>query len=270
MGRSIPALLMLALLLPLACAHAPRDGDSPESSLDRIRARGVIRVGVSEFEPWAMRDKRGKLIGFEIDVADALAKDIGVRLESVPLPFEKLILELRAGHIDLIASGLSITPSRALEVAYSAPYRFSEITILASRERAGGRSDLAQFDEPETTIVAIRGTTGDMTARWALASAKLTSVHNQDEALAAVLEGRAHAAVATDPFPQLEALRSPKRLYLPLGSPLARTAEAFAVRQGDRDLLGWLNSWIMSRRTSRWLERRQIYWFHSLLWGSRI
>ena len=49
-----------------------------ESTIEQVQKKGILRVGMSTFVPWAMRDKKGNLIGFEIDVATRLAKDIGV------------------------------------------------------------------------------------------------------------------------------------------------------------------------------------------------
>jgi len=57
---------------------------SAESTLEQVLRRGVLRVGMSTFVPWAMKDKTGKLIGFEIDVATRLAKDMGVKVEFIP------------------------------------------------------------------------------------------------------------------------------------------------------------------------------------------
>ena len=65
-------------------------------------------------------------------------------------------------------------------------------------------------------------------------------------------------------------LRHPGELYLPLESPLARTAEAFAIEKGDPDFLAYLNAWIEARRADRWLERRQTYWFLSIGWEARL
>ena len=55
-----------------------------ESTIENALKRGVLRVGMSTFVPWAMKDKTGKLIGFEIDVANRLAKDTGVKSNSCP------------------------------------------------------------------------------------------------------------------------------------------------------------------------------------------
>ena len=57
---------------------------SQDSVVEQVIQRGVLRVGMSTFVPWAMKDKTGKLIGFEIDVATRLAEDMGVKVEFVP------------------------------------------------------------------------------------------------------------------------------------------------------------------------------------------
>ena len=62
-----------------------------ESTIDQIQKRGKIRVGMSTFKPWAMKDKTGKLIGFEIDVATRLAKDMEVDIEFVPTKWAGII-----------------------------------------------------------------------------------------------------------------------------------------------------------------------------------
>ena len=49
-----------------------------DSVIETIKQRGMLRVGLSTFVPWAMRDKNGDLIGFEVDVAKKLAEDMGV------------------------------------------------------------------------------------------------------------------------------------------------------------------------------------------------
>ena len=66
-------LMALGLLLP----SVPQSQAAPESTIDAIVKRGTLRVGFSSFVPWAMQDKQGKYIGFEIDVAQRLADDLG-------------------------------------------------------------------------------------------------------------------------------------------------------------------------------------------------
>ena len=84
----------------------------PTSTLDVVRRRGVLRVGVSTFVPWAMTSKSGELIGFEIDLAKQLAEDLGVTAEFVPAAYPNLLDDLLADRFDIVVSGMAITPAR--------------------------------------------------------------------------------------------------------------------------------------------------------------
>ncbi|MGR5488551.1 transporter substrate-binding domain-containing protein, partial [Vibrio alfacsensis] len=77
--------------------------DTP--NLDKINERGTLRVGMSTFVPWAMRDKQGDLIGFEIDVAKRLAEDSGWKVEFVPTAWDGIIPALLAQKFDVIIGG---------------------------------------------------------------------------------------------------------------------------------------------------------------------
>ncbi|RPJ70748.1 MAG: amino acid ABC transporter substrate-binding protein, partial [Desulfobacteraceae bacterium] len=92
-----------------------------ESTIEQVIRRGVLRVGMSTFVPWAMTDKTGKLIGFEIDVATRLAKDLGVRIEFVPTKWAGIIPALLTGKFDVIIGGMGILPQRNLKVNFSIP-----------------------------------------------------------------------------------------------------------------------------------------------------
>jgi polar amino acid transport system substrate-binding protein len=270
--RHVAALsaLACAIVLLAGCQGPARSGSQASRTLTEIRERGVLRVGISEFVPWAMEDRHGKLIGFEADVAGRLARDMAVRAELVKLPWQELIPALTAGRIDVIVSGMSITPERALRVNFSLPYHRSHVTLVASLANAGGLSERTDFDEPEMKIGYVAGTTAEDAAEWAFEHAEHVRFANERETLAAVRTGRVHAVLASSPGPQFAVLRFPEELYLPLESYVARTAEAFAVRQGEHDLLAFLNAWIQFHRTDRWLERRRAYWFLGLDWESRL
>jgi polar amino acid transport system substrate-binding protein len=83
--KRITCLAMIALLAVtmIGVPGAPAAEDQ-QSVVEQVIQRGILRVGMSTFVPWAMKDKTGKLIGFEIDVATRLAEDMGVNVEFVP------------------------------------------------------------------------------------------------------------------------------------------------------------------------------------------
>ena len=93
--------------------------------------KGTLRVGVSLFTPWTLK-KDGKLVGFEIDVANQLAKDLGVQLELKEFDWEAIIPALLAKKIDIISAGMVITPQRALKVSFSQPYANSGIGLATN------------------------------------------------------------------------------------------------------------------------------------------
>ena len=109
-----------------------------ESTLEQILKRGSMRVGMSTFVPWAMKDKTGKLIGFEIDVATRLASDMGVKVDFVPTKWAGIIPALLTGKFDVIIGGMGIRPDRNLKVNFSIPYDHTGMSMVAHRELAAG------------------------------------------------------------------------------------------------------------------------------------
>jgi polar amino acid transport system substrate-binding protein len=77
MKQLLASLLSLSLLFSGSVFSATSSNSAP--NLDKIQDRGTLKVGLSTFVPWAMRDKQGELIGFEVDVAKRLAEDSGLK-----------------------------------------------------------------------------------------------------------------------------------------------------------------------------------------------
>ena len=99
-------LLALALLVPpLVRAQNASQQLAADSVLETIKKRGSIKIGLSTFVPWAMRNKSGELIGYEIDVAKQLAEDMKVKAEFVPTAWDGIIPALLAGKFDVIIGG---------------------------------------------------------------------------------------------------------------------------------------------------------------------
>ena len=110
--------------------------DRSESALDRIRSRGVIRIGYrDERLPFTFRNRSGQLVGYDIDLAHLLAGDLGVKLELVPMEISKCAELLSAGAIDVVMSGAVVTPKRALEVEFTNPYLEETVAFVVPDHR---------------------------------------------------------------------------------------------------------------------------------------
>ncbi|MGY3572716.1 transporter substrate-binding domain-containing protein [Vibrio paucivorans] len=264
--KTITALLGLALFLPSTSALA--DIETP--NLDAINDRGTLRVGMSTFVPWAMRDKRGELIGFEIDVAKRLAQDSGWKVEFVPTAWDGIIPALLAKKFDVIIGGMSVTPERSKSVLFSVPYSHSGVQVAASKELAEGFSQFSDFNSRRVKIAARRGAFTVQVARETFPKAKILQFDDDAQAFQEVLNGNAHAVIASSPKPEHEAVKHSDKLFIPFTDRLSKGNEAFAVRLGEEDKKAFFNNWIQARTDDGWLQERYEYWFSTLDWQDQI
>jgi|SRR6056297_1672827 len=270
--KKVYALMLILLLLgtPLWASETRRTL-SQESTLQQVIDKNVLRVGFSTFVPWAMKDNKGDFIGYEIEVAEKLAADMGVDLDLVPTKWSGIIPALLTGKFDIIIGGMGITPSRNIKVNFSDPYEFSGMSIVANKKLAAGRSGLGGFNDPELTVVARIGTTAAAAAKKHMPDAQLRLFDDEGQALQEVLNNRAAAMVSSQPFPEFQTIKYPGKLFLPLaGQTFTKEPIGFAVRKGDPDFLNYLNNWIRVRNADGWLQERHSYWFTTQDWKSQI
>ncbi len=241
-----------------------------ESTVEQVQKRGILRVGMSTFVPWAMKDKTGKLIGFEIDVATRLAQDMGVTVEFVPTKWSGIIPALSTGKFDVIIGGMGILPSRNLKVNFSIPYDYTGMSMVAHKEVAAGFNSLDDFNRSEVVIAARLGSTAVTASKKYLPKAQLRLFDDESQAYQELLNGRVHAVVGSAPTPAFRALKYPEKLFLPLDKPFTREPIGFAVRKGDFDTLNYLDNWIGYVESEGWLAERKNYWFRTKDWEKMI
>lgn len=239
-------------------------------NLDKISERGTLRVGMSTFVPWAMRNTQGELIGFEIDVAKRLAKDSGWKVEFVPTAWDGIIPALLANKFDVIIGGMSITEARAKSVLFSSPYSHSGVQVAASKTLADGFSSFDDFNSRRVKIAARRGAFTVQVARETFPKAKILQFDDDAQAFQEVLNGNAHAVIASSPKPEHEVIKHQDALFLPFTERLSKGNEAFAVRLGEEDKKAFFDNWIEQRTQDGWLAERYEYWFATLDWQDDV
>jgi polar amino acid transport system substrate-binding protein len=237
-----------------------------EGMLEQVMKRGVLRVGMSTFVPWAMQDKGGNFIGFEIDVANRLARDMGVKAEFIPTKWSGIIPALLTGKFDIIIGGMGIRPERNLKINFSIPYDHTGMSLVAHRKMAAGFRQLGDFNNANVSIAVRTGTTAAAAAKQWLPKAKLRLFDDESQAIQELLLGRVHAVVASAPLPAFQAIANPDKLFLPLKEEFTREPIGFAVRKGDFDSLNFLDNWIRVAEAEGWLRERKQYWFETKDW----
>ena len=241
-----------------------------ESTIENVLKRGVLRVGMSTFVPWAMKDKTGKLIGFEIDVATRLAEDMGVKVEFVPTKWAGIIPALLAGKFDVVIGGMGILPKRNLKVNFTIPYDLTGMSIVAHKELAAGFKTLEDFNRPDVVLSLRLAATPVAAAKRFMPNAQLRKFDDESQAYQELINGKAHAVVGSAPTPDFYALKHPDKLFLPLKETFTQEPIGFAVRKGDFDTINYFNNWITVVKAEGWLAERKAYWFRTRDWESKL
>jgi polar amino acid transport system substrate-binding protein len=230
--------------------------------LEDIQKRGTLKVGMSTFVPWAMRDMDGNLIGFEIDVATKVAEDIGVKIEFVPTAWSGIIPALLAKKFDIIIGGMSITPQRNLTVNFTVPYAHSGQQMAASVQLAENFKTRDDFNSSSVTIACRRGATPCKAAQNLFPKATVRRFDDDAQAFQEVVNGNAHAMISSAPKPRFWSDAHPTKVFLPFGNEnLTQGDEAFALRKGDHDALNFFSNWITINTSSGWIKERHDFWF---------
>lgn len=271
--RALSALSLapFALAIPSAAAQ---DAQSlaAASVIEEIKKRGALVVGVATFVPWAMRDKKGELIGFEIDVARRLSQDMGVKLELVPTAFDGMVPSLLARKFDVVITGIVISEARALLVNFSNPYAWNLQGFVANKKLAAGAAGFDHFNRDDVTVVARRGSS--VTAAFmgrVVPKAQKRLFDDDASALREVITGRAHGFFSAEPKPALWTMEEPDVLSTPIArDKLPSVPTGFVVRKGDPDALAFFNTWIMLRQHDGWLAERQEFWFSTRAWYDQL
>ncbi len=266
---TITALAVAAMMAVSGLAGAASQELAAGSVLEEIKKRGVLRVGMSTFVPWAMRDKQGNLIGFEIDVASKVAEDMGVEIEFVPTAWSGIIPALIARKFDVIIGGMSITPGRNLTVNFTAPYAHSGQQMVANKELAEGFS-VDDFNASDVTIACRRGATPCNVAQKMFPKSSVSRFDDDAQAFQEVVNGNAHAMISSAPKPRFWSSRYPEKLFMPTEENLTTGDEAFALRKGDPDAVNFFSNWILVNTSNGWLQERHDFWFKTQTWADQI
>lgn len=263
-----PIVVMLALLA--GCAPATT-GPSSASVLERIRAKGELVVGTAaSMPPLNMTTKLGEIIGLEVDLARAMAEAMKVRLRLAPMPFAELLPALEAGEVDMILSGMTMTPERNMKVAFVGPYFISGKSFLAKESTLASPKGSEELNSPRMRLAALRGSTSQIFVEHNMPKATLVLTRDYDEAVLMVLQDKVDALIADYPACIVSVRRYPDRGLYALATPLTREPLGIALSPSDPLLVNWTQNWLREQEATGALERTTERWFKDTAWLGRL
>lgn len=229
MRRLLLGWLLLGLCI-LSCASRPAPTGA---GLARVRSSGVLRWGadIQGGEPYVYEDSAqgGRLTGFEVDIAAALARELGVRPQFVQNDWTALVPSLERGTFDIILNGLEVTPSRVGRVRFTRPYYVFGARLMARR------------DDPSVTasLSALRGRrVGTLAATFSFdllrtAGAEIVPYEGVEEPYVDLTQRRTDAVLLDD---IIAARYGEPRSELRVVGDIAEGYYAIAVRNEEADL----------------------------------
>ena len=208
--------------------------------------------------------------GGTFDEVYQLAADMGVKIEFIPTKWAGIIPALLTGKFDVIIGGMSVRPDRNLKVNFSIPYDYAGQSMVANKKLAAGFATLKDFDRADVVISARLGSTAADAAKKLLPKAQMRFFDDEAQVIQEVVNGRAHAAVASAPLPAFQAIKYSDKLFMPFLGTFTKEPIGFAVRKGDFDTLNYFNNWIRMTEAKGWLSDRKQYWFETKDWEDSL
>jgi polar amino acid transport system substrate-binding protein len=239
--------------------------------LDRILTKKELVVGTAaSMPPFNMTTKDGEIVGLEIDLANIIADAMNVKLRLKTVRFNDLITALESGQVDMILSSMTITPGRNLKVAFVGPYYVSGKSILTKQANIESMNEVSKINNPDKTLVALKGSTSQMFVEKVFPKAKLVLVEDYDRAVAVLREDKVQAMVADMPICQLTAFRYADAGLTSLKNPLSWEPLGIAISPNDLLLLNWLQNFLNTIEKDGSLGKIGDRWFKDNSWISRL
>ena len=187
----------LASFFLVACQSS---SSSSQSAVEAIKQKGKLVVATSPdyapFEFQALVDGKNQVVGADIDMAQAIADELGVKLEVSSMSFDNVLTSLQTGKADLAIAGISATEERKEVFDFSIPYYENKISFLIRK------SDLEKYKDLDSlasaNIAAQKGTVPESMVKEQLPNAQLTSLTNMGEAVNELQSGKVDAVQNSD------------------------------------------------------------------------
>ena len=245
-----------------------------KSTLNQILQRGELQVCMEPgYMPFEMKDKKGRIIGYDVDMAKRMAKEMGVKLKLLPTAWDGIIAALVTNKCDIIMSGMTITQQRNLKINFADPYVVVGQTILMKKGLSSTIKTAKDLDKPEFTVVTKLGVTGEVATRKFFTKAKIIPFETEADAAAEVLNGRADAFVYDQPYNILFMSDKGKDKLIHLDAPLTYEPLGWAIRKGDPDFLNWLNNFLRQVKGDKVVdfhEKLNKKWLQDTSWLKRV
>lgn len=245
--RAAVAMAVMAALAGTAQAQKVAD----------IKKSGVLKVGAQVAQvPFGFTDKNNKLTGYDIEFAEMLAKDLGVKADFTPVTVANRTAALLTGQVDVLAAVVSIFPDRQKVVLFSRPYSYNEVVLIGK----AGMPALSNWESIKSYRIGVpRGSVQDSAVTQAKTGATIQRFDDDAAAVQALLSGQVDLVGASNtqigPIDQVAGAGK-----YAIKFPISRNYQGAAVRPGEREWMTYINDFIGRKIASGELDALYKKW----------
>lgn len=206
-------------------------------NLDAIKAAGVIKIGTEgTYPPFTYQDAGGKLVGFDVEIGEAIAEKLGVKAEFVQGKWDGLIAGLDVKRYDTVINQVGITEERKAKFDFSEPYIASKAALIVKEDN----SDIKAFADLKGKTSA-QSLTSNFAKIAEAAGASLVGTEGFDQSIALVVQGRADATI-NDSLSFLDFKKKQPNAPVKIAATEADASySGIIVRKGDPELVAAIN-----------------------------
>jgi polar amino acid transport system substrate-binding protein len=274
MKKGLVAVLALLFAMGFIFTASVMSADmelAKKSTIEKILKRGELRVGFeSGYVPFEMTDKKGNFIGFDMDYARRMAKEMKVKFVPVNTEWDGIIPALMTDKFDIIMGGMTITQERNLKINFAEPYIVVGQTILLNKKHEGKVKSYKDLNNPKYILTSRLGTTGEQAIKRYMPKATYKSFQTEAEAGLEVINGKADALVYDLPYCGFLYGSQGKGKTVFLDTPFTYEPLAWAINRGDPDFLNWLNNFMRQTKGDGFYDRLYQKWIIGTDWKKEL
>jgi polar amino acid transport system substrate-binding protein len=247
----------IVVLVALAGCGSNSSNSTTSDTLQQVLKNGTVRVAdCISFAPFGFYDAAGAAQGYDVDIANLMAQQLGVKLDLSDTSADNRIPNLQTGKVDVVICNFTENPTRAKQINFTSPYVIAgEVLLVQKTSSINGIADLAG-----KTVAVVTGSTNAQIITAANPNAKSQSYPTSAAAVLAVKSGQADAMIEDSNFLTYQAKLDPT-LRVTHDSLVPLEYNGFGVAQGQLDWVAWQNQFIQWLNTSG--QNRALYkkWF---------
>jgi polar amino acid transport system substrate-binding protein len=248
--KRILAGLLTVTLMALGGATAKAD------RFEDVIKKGVVRVAVPlDVPPFGSQNQNREPEGFDVDLANMVAKALGVKLELQQVTAANRIPFLLTDKVDIVISVMGLTPERAKQIMFTAPYADTQLAVFGPKSIAVKSADqLGTYK-----VAAAKGTTQELALTAMAPRATIMRTEDDATAAAAYVAGQAELfATNSLIIPDLQKRNPGKEFELKFT--IRRSPAHMGVRMGEHNLVRWLDSFIFFNMMNGEIDRLHKKW----------